>query len=133
MRTSFDTELELPKLQTWFAENPHPSRQQVSRQYNILFRLKRSRARSVVRETDTVCFVVIISIYLFLYSKIHHYVSELNNLESRKGRKPLDVNNVVYWFKNARAAQKRAEVRGMNPGQYSSYSKAEFFKSWVVI
>lgn len=29
MRTSFDTELELPKLQTWFAENPHPSRQQV--------------------------------------------------------------------------------------------------------
>ncbi|VVC45465.1 Hypothetical protein CINCED_3A023372 [Cinara cedri] len=73
MRTSFDTELELPKLQAWFAENPHPSRQQ-----------------------------------------IHHYVSELNNLESRKGRKPLDVNNVVYWFKNARAAQKRAEVRGTN-------------------
>jgi len=29
MRTSFDTELELPKLQAWFAENPHPSRQQV--------------------------------------------------------------------------------------------------------
>lgn len=75
MRTSFDTELELPKLQAWFAENPHPSRQQ-----------------------------------------IHHYVSELNNLESRKGRKPLDVNNVVYWFKNARAAQKRAEVRGTNAG-----------------
>ncbi|XP_050424357.1 uncharacterized protein LOC126835665 isoform X2 [Adelges cooleyi] len=75
MRTSFDTELELPKLQAWFSENPHPSRQQ-----------------------------------------IHHYVSELNNLESRKGRKPLDVNNVVYWFKNARAAQKRAEVRGTNSG-----------------
>jgi len=46
-------------------------------------------------------------------------VSELNNLESRKGRKPLDVNNVVYWFKNARAAQKRAEVRGTNSGQYT--------------
>lgn len=45
-------------------------------------------------------------------------MSELNNLESRKGRKPLDVNNVVYWFKNARAAQKRAEVRGTNSGQY---------------
>ncbi|XP_050538554.1 homeobox protein dve-1 isoform X2 [Daktulosphaira vitifoliae] len=74
MRTSFDTELELPKLQAWFAENPHPSRQQ-----------------------------------------IHQYVSELNNLESRKGRKPLDVNNVVYWFKNARAAQKRAEVRSTGP------------------
>ncbi|XP_045481853.1 homeobox protein dve-1 isoform X2 [Harmonia axyridis] len=75
MRTSFDPELELPKLQRWFTENQHPSRQQ-----------------------------------------IQQYVKELNNLESRRGRKPLDVNNVVYWFKNARAAQKRAEVRNINPG-----------------
>lgn len=71
MRTSFDPELELPKLQRWFNENQHPSRQQ-----------------------------------------IQNYVRELNELESRRGRKPLDVNNVVYWFKNARAAQKRAELRG---------------------
>ncbi|KAL1493459.1 hypothetical protein ABEB36_011506 [Hypothenemus hampei] len=74
MRTSFDPELELPKLQRWFTENQHPSRQQ-----------------------------------------IQQYVKELNNLESRRGRKPLDINNVVYWFKNARAAQKRAEVRSVNP------------------
>lgn len=71
MRTSFDPEMELPKLQRWFQENPHPSRQQ-----------------------------------------IQSYVIQLNSLESRRGRKPLDVNNVVYWFKNARAAQKRAELRG---------------------
>lgn len=71
MRTSFDPEMELPKLQKWFQENPHPSRQQ-----------------------------------------IQTYVVQLNSLESRRGRKPLDVNNVVYWFKNARAAQKRAEMRG---------------------
>lgn len=71
MRTSFDPEMELPKLQRWFHENPHPSRQQ-----------------------------------------IQSYVFQLNSLESRRGRKPLDVNNVVYWFKNARAAQKRAELRG---------------------
>jgi homeobox domain-containing protein len=71
MRTSFDPEMELPKLQRWFQENPHPSRQQ-----------------------------------------IQTYVVQLNSLESRRGRKPLDVNNVVYWFKNARAAQKRAETRG---------------------
>ncbi|XP_055623978.1 homeobox protein dve-1 isoform X2 [Toxorhynchites rutilus septentrionalis] len=70
MRTSFDPEMELPKLQRWFQENPHPSRQQ-----------------------------------------IQSYVVQLNSLESRRGRKPLDVNNVVYWFKNARAAQKRAEMR----------------------
>lgn len=75
MRTSFDPELELPKLQRWFADNQHPSRQQ-----------------------------------------IQQYVKELNSLESRRGRKPLDVNNVVYWFKNARAAQKRAEIRSVGPG-----------------
>ncbi|XP_021698240.1 uncharacterized protein LOC5575821 isoform X2 [Aedes aegypti] len=76
MRTSFDPEMELPKLQRWFQENPHPSRQQ-----------------------------------------IQSYVVQLNSLESRRGRKPLDVNNVVYWFKNARAAQKRAEMRqGMTNG-----------------
>lgn len=39
------------------------------------------------------------------------YVQELNELESRRGRKPLDVSNLVYWFKNARAAYKRAETR----------------------
>lgn len=74
MRTSFDPELELPKLQQWFSDNQHPNRQQ-----------------------------------------IQQYVKELNSLESRRGRKPLDMNNVVYWFKNARAAQKRAEVRNINP------------------
>ncbi|XP_054157987.1 homeobox protein dve-1-like [Oppia nitens] len=70
IRTSFDPELELPKLHRWFQENRHPSRAQVM-----------------------------------------EYVKELNSLESRKGRKPLDINNVVYWFKNARAAHKRAELK----------------------
>lgn len=78
MRTSFDPEMELPKLQRWFQENPHPSRQQ-----------------------------------------IQSYVVQLNALESRRGRKPLDVNNVVYWFKNARAAQKRAEMRGQLTNGFS--------------
>ena len=73
IRTSFDPELELPKLHKWFAENQHPSRTQ-----------------------------------------IHLYVKELNSLESRRGRKPLDINNVVYWFKNARAAHKRQELKFTN-------------------
>ena len=73
IRTSFDPELELPKLHKWFSENQHPSRTQV-----------------------------------------HQYVEELNALESRRGRKPLDSNNVVYWFKNARAAHKRQELKGVN-------------------
>ncbi|RWS28996.1 hypothetical protein B4U80_08524 [Leptotrombidium deliense] len=73
IRTSFDPELELPKLHKWFAENQHPSRAQ-----------------------------------------IQQYVKELNALDSRKGRKLLDVNNVVYWFKNARAAHKRQELKFVN-------------------
>lgn len=85
MRTSFDPEMELPKLQKWFQDNPHPSRQQ-----------------------------------------IQSYVIQLNSLESRRGRKPLDVNNVVYWFKNARAAQKRAEMRSHGIGNgYSNNSSGE--------
>ncbi|GIZ00036.1 uncharacterized protein CEXT_53141 [Caerostris extrusa] len=72
IRTSFDPELELPKLHRWFAENQHPSRLQ-----------------------------------------IQQYVRELNSLESRRGRKPLDVNNVVYWFKNARAAHKKGLSRSV--------------------
>ncbi|XP_065567345.1 homeobox protein dve-1-like isoform X2 [Artemia franciscana] len=70
VRTTFDPDFELPRLQKWFLENPHPTR-----------------------------------------SQILDYVQELNSLESRRGRKPLDMPNIVYWFKNARAAQKRSESR----------------------
>lgn len=93
MRTSFDPELELPKLQKWFLENQHPSRQQVG--------------PSAAGGEDPLGMR-----QLFCPFQIQQYVKELNGLESRRGRKPLDINNVVYWFKNARAAQKRAELRG---------------------
>ena len=67
MRTSFDPEHEIPRLQKWFVDNQHPSREQM-----LL------------------------------------YLGELNSLESRKGRRPLDLTNIIYWFKNARAAHRRA-------------------------
>lgn len=70
VRTSFDSELELPRLHQWFAENPHPSR-----------------------------------------LTLQMYVKELNGLASRQSRKLLEVHNLCYWFKNARAAYKRAELR----------------------
>ncbi|XP_061387003.1 uncharacterized protein LOC133321947 [Musca vetustissima] len=70
-RTTFDPDVELPQLQQWFQENPHPTRQQMQA-----------------------------------------YVMQLNALGSRRGSKPLDLKNVIYWFKNARAALKRAEMRG---------------------
>lgn len=67
IRTSFDPEHEIPRLQKWFSDNQHPTREQMMR-----------------------------------------FMQELNNLESRKGRRPLDLTNIIYWFKNARAAQRRA-------------------------
>ena len=71
MRTSFDPDLEIPRLQHWFQETQHPSREQMT-----------------------------------------IYLNELNSLESRKGRKPLDLANIVYWFKNARAALRRSSNSG---------------------
>ncbi|CAB4068105.1 unnamed protein product [Lepeophtheirus salmonis] len=48
--------------------------------------------------------------------QVEEFVKELNSLECRKGRKALDVNNVIYWFKNTRAAVKRAEMKSkQNP------------------
>uniref|UniRef100_A0A2C9JUD2 Homeobox domain-containing protein n=1 Tax=Biomphalaria glabrata TaxID=6526 RepID=A0A2C9JUD2_BIOGL len=67
IRTSFDPEHEIPRLQKWFNDNQHPTREQMMR-----------------------------------------FMQELNGLESRKGRRPLDLTNIIYWFKNARAAQRRA-------------------------
>ena len=67
MRTSFDPEHEIPRLQKWFTENQHPPREVMIK-----------------------------------------YLEELNSLDSRKGRRPLDLTNIIYWFKNARAAHRRA-------------------------
>jgi hypothetical protein len=34
--------------------------------------------------------------------QVEDYVKELNGAETRRGRKALEVNNVIYWFKNTR-------------------------------
>ena len=82
MRICFDPEHEIPKLQQWFQLNNHPSRLQVE----PFFLPKHSSVQ------------------------VEEYVAILNSLDSRRGKKPLDVNNVIYWFKNTRAAVKRAQV-----------------------
>ena len=38
------------------------------------------------------------------------YMGKLNAL--RKGRKPLDLTNIIYWFKNARAALRKSQTNG---------------------
>ena len=77
MRTSFDPEHEIPRLQKWFQDNQHPPRELMIR-----------------------------------------YLEELNSLDSRKGRRPLDLTNIIYWFKNARAAHRRASRNFEGDGNY---------------
>jgi len=62
VRTWFDSDTELPLLQTWLGEKKHPSRGDMLR-----------------------------------------YLEELNRREYRRTHRPLDLSNLSYWFKNARA------------------------------
>ena len=52
------------------------------------------------------------------------YMNELNSLPSRQGRRPLDLTNIIYWFKNARAANRRAMLanKGMDLTGYMDSS-----------
>ena len=71
LRTSFDHEHEVPRLQRWFERDQHPCRE-----------------------------------------RMLAYVDELNALPSRVGRRALDLTNIIYWFKNARAANRRSGSGG---------------------
>ena len=48
------------------------------------------------------------------------YVRELNSLESRRGSEELDVNNVMHWFHNTRAAVKRSNQKNLSLRSVSS-------------
>ncbi|XP_037079211.1 uncharacterized protein LOC119100206 [Pollicipes pollicipes] len=73
VRTSFDMEYEIPKLQRWYSINPHPNKMQMQ-----------------------------------------YFMEELNVYRGGRNRKPLEINNIVYWFKNSRAAQKKFEQRAQS-------------------
>ena len=47
-----------------------------------------------------------------------HYLEELNYLDARKERRPLDLTNIIYWFKNARAAHRRASRQYDGDGSF---------------
>ena len=84
LRTSFDPEQEIPQLQKWFRENPHPSREQMM-----------------------------------------NYLDQLNQLHFRQGSKALELSNIAYWFKNTRAAQRRASKSGSSDPQNSDSANDE--------
>ena len=43
--------------------------------------------------------------------QVEQYTRRLNSAGCRAGRPKLDPHNIVYWFKNTRAALRRAETR----------------------
>ena len=102
MRICFDPEHEIPKLQQWFQLNNHPSRLQVAH-----ISLKSSFSNNL-NQSQSISTSLIAK---HLLNQVEEYVAILNSLDSRRGKKPLDVNNVIYWFKNTRAAVKRAQVK----------------------
>ena len=111
MRICFDPEHEIPKLQQWFQLNNHPSRLQVahiSLKSSFSNNLKQSQAISTNLSQSQSISTNLIAKHLL--NQVEEYVAILNSLDSRRGKKPLDVNNVIYWFKNTRAAVKRAQV-----------------------
>ena len=43
--------------------------------------------------------------------QVEQFTHILNSAPSRHGRPKLDVHNIIYWFKNTRAAMRRTELR----------------------
>ena len=67
-----------------------------------------SRHSQPVEGPSGAFFVIVITGGLFAaLLQVEEYVATLNSLESRRGKKPLDINNVIYWFKNTRQTCKQ--------------------------
>ena len=66
-----------------------------------------------------------------LYPQVEQYTEILNSSPSRVGRPMLDVHNIIYWFKNTRAALRREEARHLREGGARLFS-AEMIR-WVFV
>ena len=54
-----------------------------------------------------------------VFVEVEHYTNILNTAPGRAGRPKLDVHNIIYWFKNTRAALRRAEIRQIRSSTFS--------------
>ena len=70
------------------------------------------------RRSHTKYFFIIVEDILFrrpvqlcVVLQVEQYTRLLNSAGCRAGRPKLDPHNIVYWFKNTRAALRRAETR----------------------
>ena len=62
-----------------------------------------------------------------VYVEVEHFTNILNTAPGRAGRPKLDVHNIIYWFKNTRAALRRAELRQIR----SSTFQMDNFRSFL--
>ena len=58
-----------------------------------------------------------------VFVEVEHFTNILNTAPGRAGRPKLDVHNIIYWFKNTRAALRRAEIRQIRS---STFHREEF-------
>ena len=49
--------------------------------------------------------------FMYFYLQAEEYTDILNSLEYREKKRRLEPANIIYWFKNTRAALRRAEVK----------------------
>ena len=68
-------------------------------------------------------------------AQVEQYTEILNSAPSRVGRPRLDVHNIIYWFKNTRAALRRAESRQMReagamPRLFSASEMIRWILAW---
>ena len=54
-----------------------------------------------------------------VFVEVEHYTHILNTATGRAGRPKLDVHNIIYWFKNTRAALRRAEIRQIRSSTFN--------------
>ena len=68
-----------------------------------------------------------------LYPKVEQYTEILNSSPSRVGRPKLDVHNIIYWFKNTRAALRREEARHLREGGATARLFSAEMIRWVLV
>ena len=62
-----------------------------------------------------------------VFVEVEHFTTILNSAPGRDGRPKLDVHNIIYWFKNTRAALRRAEIRQMRSPTFN----IDKLRSWM--
>ena len=55
-----------------------------------------------------------------VFVEVEHFTTILNSAPGRDGRPKLDVHNIIYWFKNTRAALRRAEIRQIRSSTFNT-------------